>query len=326
MKNMKNKIILTISFLSAIFLLSSCLKDDADLWKEDVAGKMYATVFSPGLHSSSIQPVPDAVTFSFMVNIATDAVPSTDVVVSLAFDNAAIATYTESLRKAAIANNDTLDNGEPDYKNYKPFPGAVLLTPTLTIPAGSRTGTVSFKIANADTVQLTGAYMLAVSITGVTPADIMLTSNMKTYMLALPIANQYEGVYTNDGYFKHPTASSSRALSADKTLSTINKNTCELGLADLEDAATPAYFIRVTVEETTRVVGGATVNDVTITNVYPGGGPTTLEQINEGDDLITFDSGVQFNYYDPATKKFVLRYHYNNGAAWREIEEILTKK
>jgi len=323
---MKNKIVLIISFLSGIILLNSCLKDDADYWKEDVAGKMYATVFSPGIHTSSIQPVAAPVTFSFMVNIATDAVPSTDVVVDLAFDNAAIAAYTEKLRKAAIDNNDTLDNGEPNYKHFKPFPGTVLNTPKLTIPAGSRIGTVSFTVANADTVQLTGAYMVAVTITAVSPSNIMIPSNMKTYLLALPIANEYEGTYANDGYFKHPTASSSRALTADKVLSTINKNTCELGLADLEDPATPAYFIRVAVESTTRIINGVTVNDVTITNVYPANGPTTLEQLNTSDDLISFDNGVQFNYYDPSAKKFVLRYHYNNGAAWREIQEVLTRK
>lgn len=325
MTKMKNKIIIISTLLAGLFILNSCLKDDHDFWKDDVAGKMYATVFSPGFHSNSVQPVPDEVTFNFMVNIATDALPKTDVTLNLAFDNAAISAYDSTLRATAIANHDTLDDGTLNWKNYKPFPSAELLTTSVTIPAGTRTGNASFKVARADTVQLAGSYMLAVSITSVTPATVLMTKNMNTYLLALPIANQYEGKYTNDGFFKHPTAASSRALTADKDLLTVNKNTCELGLADLADAATGQYYIRITVEDATIVVAGKTVNKVTIVNVNPAA-PLVLEQINVGDDLITFDQGVTFNYYDPSAKKFVLRYHYNNGAAWREIEEILTKK
>lgn len=331
---MKNKIIVISTLLAGLFILNSCLKDDADYWKDGVAGKMYATIFSPGFHSGSVQPIPDEVTFSFMVNIASDAVPNTDVILNFAFDNAAISAYDSTLKAAAydstamaaaIAAGDTTDDGEPIWKNYKPFPSAVIIDPVVTIPAGSRTGTVTFKVARADTVQLAGNYMLAVTITSASPANVMLTSNMSTYLLALPIANQYEGVYTNDGYFKHPTAASSRALDKDKELLTVNKNTCELGLADLADPATGQYYIRVTVEDATIVVGGKTVNKVTIVNVNPAG-PTVLAQLDTSDDLMTFDQGVTFNYYDPSSKKFVLRYHYNNGAAWREIQEVLTKK
>jgi len=153
----------------------------------------------------------------------------------------------------------------------------------------------------------------------------LMTSNMKTYLLALPLANEYEGIYSNDGYFKHPTAGSSRALDKDKELFTLNKNTCKLGLADLADPATGQYYIKVIVESATIVVGGKTVNKVTIVNVNPAA-PLVLEQRNVADDLMTFDPGIVFNYYDPSAKKFVLRYHYNNGGAWREIQEVLTKK
>jgi hypothetical protein len=47
---MKNKVILTLSFLAGIILLNSCLKDDiGEYWKEDLAGKVYATVAVPTL-------------------------------------------------------------------------------------------------------------------------------------------------------------------------------------------------------------------------------------------------------------------------------------
>lgn len=322
---MKNKITVILTLLAGLFIMNSCLEDDADYWSADVAGKMYATVFSPGFHSNSVQPIPDVVEFSFMVNIATDELPKTDVTLNLAFDNAAIIAYDTVLRRAAVANNDTLDNGELDWKNYKPFPSAVLIDQSVTIPAGARTGTVRFSVARADTVQLAGNYMLAISITSVTPTTVNLTSNMSTYLLALPIANEYEGTYSADGYFKHPTAASSRALDKDKDLLTVNKNTVEMGLADLADPATGQYYVRLVVEDATMVVGGKTVNKVTVVNVNPAA-PLVLAQLDIADDLLTFDAGITFNYYDPSAKKFVLRYHYNNGAAWREIMEVLTKK
>ncbi len=332
---MKNKILVILTLLAGVILFQSCLKDNADYWPAGVAGKMYATVFSPGFHSNSVQPIADEVTFTFMVNIASDAVPKTATTVNLAFDNAAIAAYNATLKAAAFeesawaaskSSGDTAANGDPIYKIYSPFPSATLITPTVTIAAGARTGIASFKVARADTVQLSGNYMLAVSIQSVSPATIMTTANMKSYLVALPIANQFEGTYSNDGYFRHPTAASSRALDNDKELLTVNKNTCELGLADLADPATGAYFIKITVQDETIVVGGKTVNKVTIVNSNPSVGPAVVAQLDTSDDLLTFDQGVTFNYYDPSSKKFVLRYHYNNGAAWREIMEVLTKK
>jgi len=325
---MKNKIFLITVLLAGLYMLNSCLKDDHDYWADGVKGKLYATVFSPGFHSQSIQPIAGYDTFSFMINIATDKLPTSDVTVNLALDNAAISAYDSTLKAKALLAHDTLDNGKANFKNYKPYPSIELLTPTIVIPKGTRTAIAKFRIFDGDTLNITFPrfFMGAVSITSVTPTSVKQTSNMNTYLLAMPIANEYEGLYSNDGFFRHPTSTSSRALTADKYLYTVDKNTCQLGLADLEDAATPAYYINVFVDKTSTVlVDGKIKYKVTITNVYPLGGPATLEQLDSSDDLITFDSGVTFNYYDPDTKSFILRYRYNNGAAWRDIEERLTK-
>jgi hypothetical protein len=325
---MKNKIILISTLLAGLFIFNSCLKDDADYWKDDVAGKMYATVFSPGFHTNSVQPIPDVVTFSFMVNIATDKLPTTDITLNLAFDDAAISAYDSTLLAKAKIAKDTNDDGTWKWKNYKPFPSRALITPVVVIPAGTRTGTAQFTVDRADSIVLTsylqkhGGYMVAVSITSVSPATVKLTANMSTYLLALPLANKYEGLYAGDGFFKHPTAASSRALTADKTLTTETSDKCKTGLADLADPATGQYYIYITVGATATSPG---IYPVTIDNVNPAA-PLVLAQLNNADDLITFDNPVAFNYYDENAKMFVLRYHYNNGAAWREIEEILTKK
>ena len=68
---MKNKVIMSLSFLAGIILLNSCLKDDmGEYWKDDLAGKMYATIAFPGIQTKSLLPIPDEVTISFLVNIS----------------------------------------------------------------------------------------------------------------------------------------------------------------------------------------------------------------------------------------------------------------
>ena len=63
MKNMKNRIIVIFTLVTGLFLLNSCLKDTADYWPDEVAGKMYITVLKQQVQSLSLQPVPDSVSF-----------------------------------------------------------------------------------------------------------------------------------------------------------------------------------------------------------------------------------------------------------------------
>jgi hypothetical protein len=306
MKNMKNKIIVIISFLSGIFLLSSCLKDDADFWQEDVAGKMYATIANPGLQTQSLLPVPDEVTISFLVNIASDALPGTTNTITLAFDNAAIAAYDSTLKQAAIANNDTLDNGDPKYKNYVPYPGAVLLTPTITIPAGSRNAYAQIKVARADTIQLTGNYMAAVTITA---SSQPIAANMKTVLYAFPLANAYEGDYLSEGFRDHPVNGIEPYLYAKLHFSTVNGNTVH----KTQVGNYTGYGLDITI--TNRVVVVAGVNcfecDLQITG---------MASSTDGGQYPTFE-GNPTNYYNPVTKVFDLYYYYNKAAP-RKLREI----
>ncbi|MCE1198751.1 MAG: DUF1735 domain-containing protein, partial [Marinilabiliales bacterium] len=112
---MKNKISIALSFLAGTFLLTSCLKDNlGEYWKDDLAGKMYATITVNTLQSLALKPVAGEVPFSFLVNIATDALPTEDITVSFAVDAAAVTAYNTA-------------NG----KSYKAFPTVSMTTATL---------------------------------------------------------------------------------------------------------------------------------------------------------------------------------------------------
>lgn len=300
---MRNYIFKITSFLAVVLLVSSCLKDDiGEDWTASLKGKMYAEVWKGGFAAFSLQPVPDEVTFKFLVNIATDALPTEDITVTLAVNPDAITRYN-ALKGTA----------------YKLYPYITILNPTVTIKAGTRNAYAHVKVWNANTLSACDNYMAPISITEATGGVIVSDAvNMGSRLMALPIANKYQGNFHATGYFKHPTPASSRAIDMDKFYGTL---TCKSVHGDLADLG-PDYTFDLIVDESAVVmVGGNPTYKVTII----GYGAQVTEQINLGDDLITMATGVTFNYWDINAKKFVLRYHYNNGAAWREVMETLTK-
>lgn len=302
---MKNKIIVIITFLAGIVSLNSCLKDDADYWKDDVAGKVYATIAKPGLQTQSLLPVADEVKISFLVNIASDALPTTTNTITLAFDNAAIDAYNTKLRDAAIANNDTLDDGSPDYKHYVPFPSASLTNTTITIPAGARNAYAEIKVANADTIRLDGFYMLAVTITSATAP---IAANMKTVLYAFPIANQYEGDYLSEGFRDHPTAGIEPFSYAKLNFSTVNATTVHKG----QTGNYSGYGLDITVTDEVIVVSGVNCFKVNL----------AITGMADATDMGVYTSfeGEPMNYYNPVTKVFELYYFYNKAAP-RKLRE-----
>ena len=306
MKNMKNKIIVIITFLAGIVLLNSCLKDNADYWKNDVAGKMYATVLNPTLQSLTLQPVADEVTFSFMVNIATDQPPTSDVTVTLAVDPAAITAYNTRTGKA-----------------YLPFPNVQLLTPTVTIAAGTRTAMVSAKVWGADALNACDNFIAAISIVSVSDANITIASNMKSALLSLPISNPYAGDYHVVGYRQHPPLG---FFDVDKveTFKTVDcKTVRKSGFADYP------YDVVIEVTANTVDVLGVTCYKCNVSVIDPATNdfvagqqqfPTFTGTATHAPIPLTND----VNYYNPDTKTFVLNMAYN-AAAPRIAYEVCTR-
>ncbi len=306
---MKNKISLTLSFLAGIFLLNSCLKDNVgEYWKDDLAGKMYATVAVATLQQMALKPVPGEVTYQFLVNIATDALPTEDITVTLAVDAPAVTAYNTKFGKS-----------------YKAFPTVALVTPTLLIKAGTRNGYVSAKVWGAETLNACDNFIAAISITSAKTAsgkDIPIAGNMKTYFLALPISNPYAGDYHAVGYRIHPTLGT---FTADKTetASTIDCKTIRKGqMGDYP------YILDIQITDQTMVVNGVTVNKVLLSTPDLAPEDFGMYSTYTGDPATPPappSVSTNVNYYNPVTKVFVLNYYYLYSGAARKIYEILTR-
>jgi hypothetical protein len=190
MKNMKTKIFLTLSFLALVFMISSCLKDDVGInWTASLKGKMYAEFPSNGANTFVIQPVATDQVFKVLVNIATDALPTSDISLTFVVDQDAMEAYSDNLQAA-----------DPSmHWRYKLYPGATILDQTLVIKKGTRNAYMHVKLPEADTLNLNTKYMFPVTISTVT-GGVIIAANKKTVLYRLPVANKWEGTYKGKGY------------------------------------------------------------------------------------------------------------------------------
>ncbi len=307
---MRNKIFMIVTLLAAVFILNSCLKDNVGVdWTSALKGKMYAEIeINGGYQALALQPVPDTVTFKFLVNIATDQPPTQDIQVTLAVDTATMNAY------------DTLKSA-----NYKLYPYIKIVDNPVTIKAGSRNAYVHVQVWHADLLNACDNFMAPIIITaatnGVVPAAPL---NMGGCLMALPIANPYAGDYHCVGYRLHPSLG---VLPVDKTetMSTINCSTVVVsGFGDYP------YNVQIAVTGNTITVLGTTCYKVNITIIDPStGSPVASGQ----GQFATFTGSAtsvpipltnDVNYYNPVTKTFVLNGWYNS-AANRIMYEVLTR-
>jgi hypothetical protein len=304
---MKNKIIVIITFLAGLVLLNSCLKDNADYWKDDVKGKMYATVLTPTLQALSLLPTTDTVSFSFMVNIATDNPPSNAVTLTLAIDTNAVHAY--NVRKKTA---------------FKPYPSVELLTPTVTVAAGTRTAMVHGRVWGADLLNACDNFIAAVSIVGVSDGNVTIASNMKSYLLSLPISNPYAGNYDVVGYRIRPGNPTEPI--APNTVEALNTVDCKTVRKNGFGNYT-AFDIVIEITTDPVVVDGQNCFKVIATPIDP----TTLESVGGMWPTWTGDptqvpANLDINYYNPTTKVFVLNCYYISAAGNRIMYEVLTRK
>jgi len=56
---MRNKILMIVSFLTVVFVLNSCLKDNVGMdWTSSLKGKMYAEVWNGGFQALGLDRLP----------------------------------------------------------------------------------------------------------------------------------------------------------------------------------------------------------------------------------------------------------------------------
>jgi hypothetical protein len=309
---MKNKIILLVSSLTVVFLLASCLKDKVgDYWVDGVAGKMYATVPSYTLQNLALQPVAGDVNFSFLVNIATDALPTEDITLTLAVDPASVTQY----------NAD-------HAKSFKTFPNVQVLTTTIVIAKGTRNATAKAKVWGAEALNACDNFMTAITIMSAKTAsgkDVTIAGNMKSYLLSLPIANPYAGDYLMvQGYRIRPgNPTEFVAANTIETFKTVNCSTVsKVGFGNYT-----TYSISIEVTANTVVVGGVTCFKVNATPFDPATGNSVggMWDTWTGDPtLVPADKTI--NYYNPVTKTFILNCYYTSSAGNRIMYEVLKRQ
>jgi len=308
---MKNKILLLSTLLAGLFLLNSCLKDDHDYWKDDVEGKMYATVLVPTLQTLGLQPVAGDVEFSFMVNIASSKVMSHDVTINLAVDNAALTDYNTRTGKSFLL-----------------YPNIEVLTPTITVPKGSRVAYGKFKVWGANTLNACDNFIAPISIVSVSDSKIDIAANMKTCLVSLPIANPFSGNYDTEGYRIRP-GNPTEPISAGTVTSfstvdckTVNKH----GFGNYS-----AYDVKVEITTDVMVVGGVNCYKVICTVWDPATGLTV------GGNWSTWHGDAaslpappanptEINYYNPVTETFYLNAYYSSSAGDRIMWEVHKRK
>ena len=306
---MKNKITLFVTFLAGILLLSACLKDKVgDYWVDAVAGKMYATVPVYTLQSLALQPVPDDVPFSFLVNIATDALPTEDITLTLAVDPASVTKY----------NAD-------HSKSFKTFPNVQVLSPSIVIPKGTRNATVNGKVWGADQLNACDNFMTAISITAATTASgksVTIAGNMKSYLLSLPISNPYAGSYHCVGYRIRP-GNPTEPVDATEAVNTVDCKTVQKNCF----VNYTAFDIVIEVTPETVVVGGTTCYKVIATPIDPGTGLSVggMWPAWTGDATLK-PADLTINYYNPVTRVFILNCWYTSSAGNRIMYETLTRQ
>lgn len=174
---MKNKILIVMTFLAGTLLFNSCLKDKLNTdWTDSLSGKMYAQIVNPWQQSYTITNGSTDQLIPIKMNIATDAVPTSDITLTMAIDPAALTAWN-----AAKGTTFTLCPN--------------ISVASVTVKAGSRIATAYITLKSANLLALTTAYAVPVSITAAS-GGVAIASNFKTVILQVPVANQWEGSYS----------------------------------------------------------------------------------------------------------------------------------
>lgn len=309
---MRKQIFMIISFLAGVLLVTSCLKDDVGVdWTSSVKGKMYAEIWNAGFQALALQPTTDTVSFKFLVNIATDKLPTQDITVTLAIDTNAMHDYN------ALKGT-----------KYKLYPYINILNQQVVIKAGTRNAYAHVEVWHADLLDACANFMAPIVISdatgGVIPADPL---NQGARLMALPISNPYAGDYNTVGYRIRPgNPTELIAAGTVETFSTINCKTVDKnGFGNYSP-----FNINIEVTSTPIVVNGVSCLKV-IATPYD---PSTSASVGGMWDTWHGDPATPpappadpawINYYNPVTKQFVLNCYYISSAGNRIMYEVHTR-
>jgi hypothetical protein len=295
---MRNKIFMIISFLAAILITSSCLKDKVgEDWTSSLKGKMYAQFPNPGAQSFTIAPTATDQVFKFLVNIATDALPTSDITLTFAVDQAAMAAYTAETQAADTSV----------HWSYELYPSFTI--EPVTIKAGTRNTYVHVIVSRADTIRLTSKYMIPITITAAS-GGVIVAENMKTVLYAIPIANKWEGTYKMKGYILRDPYPDYTGYYKNRTmkLATFGPNTVAI--------TSLWYWAGANAASGVAGIGNwqITISEATVPNPI-----SLVDPTNPAVKLLS----TYPNRYDPATKTIYMSVYWGAGPTSRATTDTL---
>jgi hypothetical protein len=296
---MRNKIFMIVSFLVAFIGLNSCLKDNVGIdWAPSLVGKMYAEFPNPGPQAFSIQPVATDQIFKFLINIATDALPTSDITLKLKIDTVAMNAYSDQVQEADTSI----------HWRYKLYPYLTILDSVLTIKAGTRNSYVHVDARNANLISLSDKFMAPVTIASVS-GNVVIASNMCTVLYKLPLANKWEGTYSMNGSVLR---AGDAVLSGSYTnriykLATTGPNNVTLNQGMAWADASTDYC------------GGISYWTITISEATV---PNPITVTDATNPAVTTNPAY-YNRYDPATKTFYISVYWGSGPTNRATTDTL---
>ncbi len=243
------KIIKIISSVLFVGMLTACLKStDNNLVNAGTGGSPYAVSFQnisgTGPYGYSLNNTKVNQT----IGAVASATPSTfAITVQLTSTNGSYpATSVTIDNTPSVLTQFNSDNGT----TYTVLPDSTFswVSKTATVDPATQIATFTFTLTSSK-VDLTQAYALGVSIVSVSNTGVAIPSNTSTKVLVVKIKNPYDGAYTVNGYFFHP--SSPRAISnKTKSINTISAVRSNTDLGDLGSSSYQFNFDVVPVSNT----------------------------------------------------------------------------
>jgi len=300
-KNMRNKIFMIVIFLAVVLAFDACLKDNVGMdWTSSLKGKMYAEFPNNGLNVFTIQPIATDQIFQFLINVATDALPTTPITLKVKVDPAAMAAYNVQMRAADTSI----------HWNYTLYPSFKIIDSITTIEAGTRNAYVHVKVSRADTIKLSGKYMAPITLYSATGGGTIISADKSTVLYKLPVANKWEGTYKMSGYILRDPYPDYTGFYSNRTMKLATNSVNSIVITNSWYWAAP---------NASSGVGGIgnwqiTINEATVPNPI-----SILDPTNAAVKLLT----TYPNRYEPATRTFYMSVYWGTGPTNRATTDTL---
>jgi hypothetical protein len=286
---MKRNIFKALSLFVAVSFLTSCLKDDS-LVLDPTKSTGNVIEFANPVQNDNPAAIYPKYTVGF------DITPAAVQTLEVAYSGPQVGAPEDiTVNLAALTDAKIItDYNTNQSSDYIIMPATLYKLNQSSVVIKKGQSRASFTVTYAtDKFDLDEQYVLPLKITSASSGTV--SGNYGMILLSVAAKNKYDGDYTSNGYFQHPVAASSRAISnRHKTLRTVNANTVSTEIGDVGGS------MNLVINEAT--------NDVTI-----------VGQISATQPLVPTPGKT--NTYDPATKTFKLNYQYTGGGGFRVINE-----